>query len=260
MKTRVVSTHSRGPGNRIKSFLSARVLDPGAKVLWPVNQYCGARWSDLFKTNVEAFRLEPTDYELGTWRWIPPSGNDEVDFLYERTPPEVLQTYSRLLEYLVPSDEVQRRIDAGARVIDDATVTLSVRSWWEVSHRALPQGALDAVVKKIGDRKVFVTCDHPNAYHALFRLLGKRLVYAPRSTHWGDRQRVEGVQDALADMYLGGTAPEMYVTDGSTYCEVQWWIGGCQSKVHVFGHQQREVRKPRDWAKYLQRVRTWRDG
>ena len=37
--------------------------------------------------------------------------------------------------------------------------------------------------------------------------------------------------DAVADMWILGHCPEMIVSPESTFSEVAWWWGGCQSHV-----------------------------
>lgn len=64
----LVSTEPGGLGNRIKSWVSARRLDPGARVFWPATGNMPAAFNDLFANDCGIERLPQDATEHCSWR------------------------------------------------------------------------------------------------------------------------------------------------------------------------------------------------
>jgi hypothetical protein len=64
----LISTESGGLGNRIKSWVSARRLDPDARVFWPKTPNMPASFSDLFANECGVERLPDDATEHCSWR------------------------------------------------------------------------------------------------------------------------------------------------------------------------------------------------
>ena len=59
----------------------------------------------------------------------------------------------------------------------------------------------------------------------------EKIIYTTKRTKFGDFSTAEGLQDALIDLYLGGKNKTILSSYGSSFCELQWWFGGCQSDI-----------------------------
>lgn len=64
----LVSTEPGGLGNRIKSWVSARRLDPEARVFWPATQNMPASFTDLFANDVEISTVPRDAASHCSWR------------------------------------------------------------------------------------------------------------------------------------------------------------------------------------------------
>lgn len=64
----LVSTEPGGLGNRIKSWVSALRLDPGARVFWPDTDNMPASFTDLFANDCGVDALPPDASEHCSWR------------------------------------------------------------------------------------------------------------------------------------------------------------------------------------------------
>jgi hypothetical protein len=64
----LVSTEPGGLGNRIKSWVSARRLDPAAKVFWPATKNMPAAFSELFANDCGIDEIPPGAKEHCSWR------------------------------------------------------------------------------------------------------------------------------------------------------------------------------------------------
>jgi hypothetical protein len=64
----LVSTEPGGLGNRIKSWVSARRLDPGARVFWPITANMPAAFDQLFANDCRIDQVPPGATEHCSWR------------------------------------------------------------------------------------------------------------------------------------------------------------------------------------------------
>lgn len=64
----LVSTEPGGLGNRIKSWVSARRIDPGARVFWPVAENMPAAFGDLFVNDCGIDEIPEGASEHCSWR------------------------------------------------------------------------------------------------------------------------------------------------------------------------------------------------
>ena len=64
----VVSTETAGLGNRLKSWVSAWRLDPGARVYWPVTPNMPAAFGDLFDNDCAVDAVPAGATEIKSWR------------------------------------------------------------------------------------------------------------------------------------------------------------------------------------------------
>lgn len=64
----LVSTEAGGLGNRIKSWVSARRLDPESRVLWPATPNMPASFAELFANDCGIDRLPEGAETHGSWR------------------------------------------------------------------------------------------------------------------------------------------------------------------------------------------------
>jgi hypothetical protein len=65
----------------------------------------------------------------------------------------------------------------------------------------------------------------------ILKKYGERVLYTKKRTSFGDYRSIEGVQDALIDLYLSGKNKTLLLSYGSSFGELQWWFGGGHSKI-----------------------------
>lgn len=257
----IVSRHGRGIGNRLKSLLSAMRIDRAARVVWPVNEYCGARWGDLFDNAIEQPSLLADDREVGVWRLVTLEedgcGDTPIDWLYERTPAGARKAFLPLITRLRPVRAVQQRVAQFRKLTDDDVAGVSVRTWKETHIRPFNIDKLFRILDRERALHLFLTCDNAAVFDSIRRQYGARVVCVPRRTEWGDWHTAAGCQDILADLYLAGRCRRLYASYRSTFSELQWWFGGCKAAVTEFNHFDSPERRPRNWAKYLKGRRAW---
>jgi len=55
----------------------------------------------------------------------------------------------------------------------------------------------------------------------------------PKRTYHGDRNSIEGIQDALIDLLLLSKNNQLVASAQSTFSEVAWWFGECRASVQI---------------------------
>ena len=50
---------------------------------------------------------------------------------------------------------------------------------------------------------------------------------------WIETKQLEGIQDSIVDLFLGGQNKHMISSKGSSFCDMQWWFGGGKSTIKV---------------------------
>jgi hypothetical protein len=73
-----------------------------------------------------------------------------------------------------------------------------------------------------------LTSDNTELVENLKNRYPNKVLTTPKRTEYGDFMTVEGIQDILIDLYLGGHGQTIYGTHPSSFCELQWWFGMCK--------------------------------
>ena len=87
--------------------------------------------------------------------------------------------------------------------------------------------------KLYSNKTFFVTCDHQETFEKVLDRYGDRILYTPKRTYFGDYKTVEGIQDCVVDLLLGGQNTHTISTNGSGFCDMQWWCGGGKSTIEI---------------------------
>lgn len=248
-----------GLGNRLKLMASYHVhfgLD-GACLEWGLDPWVSAPFHDLFELDGIAvterlpgtplLRLPPlitypTMPEFGDrgyWRlqvrpewvddacWVVRDGRryPAVDFLYERTPPEVRRRYLEFFRRLRPSAAVRARLRD--LVLPDDVVRVQVRNSLDKNDRAnVPDMAsfVEAMQRYPHDTTFFVSAMDRVFSDRLRRDFGDRIVELPGKDYGS-------MTDAVADLFLLAGGTTILASLGSTFPELAWWIGRCEAEV-----------------------------
>ena len=224
---------------------------------WRQTEMFNARFNDLFENRfLQVFhprnKLYPiqnqfNNYEIvKTWRLLYPTFENRLtteestkpkylDFLYHETPLEIRKIYLDLFYQLRPVHYVRNAVNEFASNFDKETDAIAVRTWSYSSHRQ-KHFSLSRTTKAIADMncsKCFITCDSPHVLEKLLQKFGTKLIHFPSRTFHGDRNSLEGIQDAFIEMLLLARCRNLTGSYMSTFPEVAWWFGGCKSEVTI---------------------------
>lgn len=246
----IISYHKGGLCNRLKSLFSAMRMGKDYRVVWPINSYIGCSFNDLFENKIEyeGIRTKFKDRIYGSWRFLvlPEDNiNHPIDFMYNDTPDKIKEIYLEKIKVLKPIKYIIYNVKDFLTNFDDRTVSVSIRSWANIKHsssrerkKTFDLNKFINAMKAMNDvSNFFITCDDNNIIKKLEQIFPNKIIYFP---HRESKKKlidrvnsIEGMQDIVVDLFLGGLNRRFIVSSISTYSEIQWWLGGCKSDIVV---------------------------
>jgi hypothetical protein len=165
-----------------------------------------------------------------------------IDFLYEKTPEYFIEKYTGVLKKI----EINREIlDYANSFLEDwsEVIGVHVRSWWTDGNRSKWHD-INFFEKEIdkfdSTKKIFLCSDNDQVIKYFVDKYGERIILHDQKIHKRKynsletyHENVQLIADAFIDCLLLSKCNTIIGTWGSTFTEVAWWLGGCNSKVIV---------------------------
>lgn len=272
-----------GFSNRLKSLVSASLLDKDYKVYWPPEDFCGLSYGKIFSDTFREIDHIPSDsIVLNSWRFelpvelsnlIPTGFSDcstgykgiefpgdkhsrTIDFEYLKIPRPILAAILKQFNQLRFNEEIVARVNARLREMPDHFVGVHARTWDDEPERTQKWFNFADFVKicsRFQGKELFVTSDDPAFITTLSRALNKKLITTKRSEQrtsktWHQNSPDEMLDD-LVELLVLSKASQLILTAMSTYSEVAWYIGGCTQEVYFadpdFQYKGRVANAPR---------------
>lgn len=252
----VLACATSGLANRIKGLVTAQrvaaELGVGLRVYWEANAAVRAPLDSLFAHDLvevgaeEAATLaaDPGVLAIRTWRLWPsaqdpfPAGyrpsypsphRHGIDFAYHAIPHGVRAAILPWFARLRPLSAVSEAAQAVLAGRSGPLWGMAVRSWVDAPERRrlFDQAAVEvALAASAGP--VFVTSDARGLVEGLCARFP-----AQAFSSLGHTGGLSGDQAALCDLLAVARCPRMWVSLGSTFSEVAWWMGGGLAEVAV---------------------------
>lgn len=254
----IINIDYMGLGNRLK-FLAVYHANFGLEntcLFWNRTGWVNGPLSEIFTLegipSLKEYSIPPTSLlppimchpsksrfrERGFWRfdadddlpseyWIVRQGRrfPSVDFLFNRTPERYLTKYRPFFSLLKPSVAVARR--AATAPITEDHVCVQVRNTVD-KRDAANVPVIASFVERMhsfsSHTRFFVSCMDSSfsaVFHQEFR---DRVTELPNKDY-------RSMVDAAADMTLLSRGNTLLYSQGSTFGEVPWWLGGCRQHV-----------------------------
>ena len=226
-----------GISNRLKWMISSLVHHEEIFLDWQITDNgggpgpgVGSSFSSLFANTYSKIPgdgefEEGSDFWDSSMRWIHTAQKDSNK--------ELLKKYSEVISTLVPVKDVRKMIRKQSEKFTPDTATFSIRTfacfpqeYKKFGRFFSPDVLFDTMDNHEGN--MFVTCDDPVFLQSIQKRYGERIIVTPKRTFFGDNNSVEGMQDILVDLYLGGMNSKIYGTPFSTFTQMQWWFGKCE--------------------------------
>jgi hypothetical protein len=219
-----------GISNRMKCIISCIAEYDEINLIWKIPETGGGvrcEFNDIYKNIYKGHSSKI----VNSCKFIHEEMNTLEDEEKNTLSNELKQKYLNVIKTLQPVDYILERVKEEKDKLGDFN-TVSVRTFRSFEQEYESWGKFFKIENlfKIMDNlegKILLTCDDNDVTDVI---KNKYDVYTtPKRTKFGDFTTVEGMQDILIDQYLGGMAKNLYGTRMSSFSEMQWWLGLCQS-------------------------------
>jgi len=144
--------------------------------------------------------------------------------------PNLQQKYIKVINDLQPINYIKERVSIEKDVLGEFD-TVAVRTFKSFQREYKSWGYKFNIEKLYNymdniKGKILLTCDDEDTVHHLKKRYDVHTTF--KRTEFGDFSSVEGMQDILVDLYLGGLSKNIYGTKESSFTEMQWWLGQCK--------------------------------
>lgn len=243
-----------GIGNRIKQLASYHIcfgLD-NTWLFWKSKGWVNKSFDELFHiqqvNNFKSFSIKtpinlgvisyPNKKEFkdrGYWRLyvdnkdifpIEYKGNiiPSIDFRYNDIPKNLIDKYCAFFDILKPSNLVSKRIEEVK--ISKNDVCVHIRN--SVDHKDLANVPEISSFFSILDcypstTRFFISAMEQSIAKLFYDVYKSRIFELPNKDYFS-------MIDAVADLYLLSMGKELVLSEGSTFPEVAWWLGGGTAK------------------------------
>lgn len=256
-KTVLILQDYVGLGNRLKQLASYHFCFGlnNTRLFWSTKGWVNRDFEDLFElkdiskfkiTNIKIAALPvisfPKKIEFenrGYWRlFVDASEVDEsfyiqrgdktfpsIDFQYNNIPKFLLDRYIPFFNNLQPSIAVKQRIEETKIQPNDICVHVrNSTNKKDLANVPLISTFIDILKEYPQNTRFFLSAMDSEIAKLFYTEFGDRVFELPSKDY-------TSMIDAVADMYLLGKGKELILSDGSTFSEVAWWLGGCHQKV-----------------------------
>ncbi|MBT1072717.1 FkbM family methyltransferase [Pelotalea chapellei] len=262
---RLIVWPNSGFANRLKSLVSASLLDEEYRVYWPSENFCGLSFGDIFADTWREIDHIPADSPLlNTWRFELPAelrsllplhfsdcstgykgidfpGDSEsrtIDFEYLRIPQPILMAMRARFAQLRFTPEITERVEAILERIPGPFVGVHARTWVDEPERRQKWFCFDDFARAcvpFQQQNMVVSSDDPTFISSLSQALDRELITMPSGQRapkpWQQNTRDEMLDD-IAELLVLSRASDLVLTALSTYSEVAWFFGGCAANIH----------------------------
>lgn len=257
-KVVVINTNYMGLGNRLK-FLNVYHVNYGlenTRLFWNRTGWVNKPLSAIFTLDgIDTFKeyaMPPTGLlppimchpskprfrERGFWRfdvdddlpqefWTDRGGMrfPQIDFRFDKTPANYLAKYKPFFAALRPTAAVMQRANTLSITADH--VCVQVRNTVDKGDAAnVPRlsSFIDRMHAMPSHTRFFISCMDASFASVFRQEFGSRVDELPGKDY-------RSMVDAAADMLLLGRGSTLIYSQGSTFGEVAWWLGGCRQVV-----------------------------
>lgn len=244
-----------GMGNRIKhlmSFLQYFNSPEEIFLIWPNTGWVSDSFNNLFEfdktTTIKELNNSIVDANIQpsyptSWRlYVAPDYNIDIenddpfdkdtkriDFLYNKTPQEIIDIYRPIFARIKPSKQVKEIIETTE--INENMIAVQIRDnsdWIKNGRTPYLEQFIEKMKKYPKDTKFFISVMNETISNKLKDLFPNQIVELPNKEY-------HSMKYAVADMFLLSIPKKALCSCGSTFYEVSWWIGGCNADVTVIG-------------------------
>jgi len=235
----ILSEPYGGISNRLKCIISTMSEYENINLNWsipPSPEHGGVRchFNDLFKNT---FDNGPTSKRISACEFIHKDMNTNNFGDKLKLDSITKENYIKVINSLKPVDYVIKKVVEEKYNLPKDVTTVSVRTFKSFKRendswgRYFKISDLFEYMDNISE-PILLTCDDTETTKQIKERYGDVIHMTEKRTRFGDFTSIEGMQDILIDLYLGGMSKKIYGTHMSSFSEMQWWFGNCTSEYN----------------------------
>ena len=251
-------TNQCGLGNRIKNLVSALrmghmindqvIMQTQHHFAYTFNQlstegkpnyfrYDTCHIEDLSGDNDVDALYKPRDIWV-----IDPSGHTKspgVNLQYENIKPSAIKKWLTYFNLITWNPEIMLKVESAAKKYDiENRVGVHIRSWTDGPYIQNLNHNMNIFIdemKKFPDKKFFLTCDDDNILKEFPKEFNKRIISNkfPGQKHIEFNTEEKNIINTIIDLFLLSKCKIIIGTYQSSFTEIAWWLGNCNSKVII---------------------------
>jgi hypothetical protein len=169
-----------------------------------------------------------------------------IDFLYEKTPKYFIEKYLKSLDKIKINSDILEYVDDFVKNWDDDVIGVHIRTWHSDGPRMLwhDNSIFEVEIDKFPiDKKIFLCSDNPETIKYFLEKYSERIILHPQKLHdtfLGQihpydqyHNNIQLITDGFIDCLLLSKCKTIIGTWASTFTEVAWWLGRCESTVII---------------------------
>lgn len=234
-----------GIGNRIFALMNAiNYFNPiEINFYWEDRTWVSAKFFDLFNP---CFDIKINEYnDSKCYNSFKNSKNEitiyypscaykklngqSLALLYNSIPIEVLKEYKKPFELLKPAEKVLERI--GSANLDSDFCALQIRNapdWGEYGRNEKIELFYREIDKLDNNKQIFLCAMNKEISNTIKQKYPNRIVEL-------ENKNYKSMIDALSDLYILKNAKSAIYSNGSTFCELAFWLSQYNQQVTIVG-------------------------
>jgi len=236
-----INLASPGLANRIKTYLSCfsrfdevRTLKDADTYIFPGVKLCSEdEYNKYPHFDNWRFYLSNEDFKYcEEYKYI--------DLLYEKTPKYFIKKYLKVVDKLVINKDILEYVEDFSKDWENM-IGLHIRSWYCDRKNWHTNELFESVIDDLDlSKRIFLCGDNKDVIDHFQKKYSDRIIihdqekYShPHLAESGHNNSIQTNVDAFIDLLLLSKCDTIVGTYASTFSEVAWWFGRCNSKVII---------------------------
>lgn len=236
-----INLASPGLANRIKTYMSCfsrfdevRTLKDADTYMFSNIKMCSENEFNKY-SHFDNWRLYLSDEDLKYRKEY-----KHIDLLYENTPKYFINKYLEVIDKLKINEDILEYVKDFSEDWNNI-IGLHIRSWYCDRKNWHSNELFETVINTLDtNSKIFLCGDNKEVIDYFQHIYGDRIIihdqekYShPHLAESGHNNDIQTNVDAFIDLLLLSKCDTIIGTYASTFSEVAWWFGGCNSKVII---------------------------
>ncbi len=241
-KVNLIFDSKTGIGNRIFGLMNAiNWFTPDEiSMFWDNKGWVSAKFFELFESEFD-FKINEFNNKEETKKWknskneitiVSPScvyktlEGESLSLKYNKIPYSTIEKYKGIYKKLKPTSKIREKI-----IKDKNYISLQVRNapdWAEYNRNEPIEDFIREIEKYSPDTFFYLSAMTKETSNILKEKFKDRIIELENKDY-------NSMFDAIADLFNLANSKEAIYSNGSTFCELAWWLSNYTQKVTIIG-------------------------